>query len=70
MIYSKDIEQVCALCAFGEPHGEEEIICRRKKPSVHKINDVCRHYKYDIFKRPVHRRKAFSTKLKPEDFEL
>lgn len=70
MIYGKDIEKVCALCVYSQKDGESNVICTRKKPKQHKITDTCRHYKYDIFKRQVHRHKEFTTDFKPEDFEL
>lgn len=70
MIYGKDIEKVCSLCVYSQKNGEEDVMCVRKKSKLRKVNDTCRHFKYDIFKRHVRRHKDFATDLTPEDFEL
>lgn len=71
-MYSDDIEKVCSLCEFAQiPIGDASTIyCRKRKKDVGITDDVCKHYKYDILKRKVRRKKPYTTALNPEDFEI
>ncbi|MDY3030862.1 MAG: hypothetical protein SOS24_03750 [Clostridia bacterium] len=71
-IYSSEIPRICAYCVNAERAAEEadETVCRRDGKTVEITKEACRHYKYDILKRTVRRRKPFKTNLTQEDFSL
>lgn len=72
-MYSKNNEAVCGLCQYSEPVKgiETHVACKKKGGYVSKSRSGCELYKYDIFKRPVRRRKESSLgNFSPEDFTL
>lgn len=71
MIYSEDINKVCALCEHSETiDGNEDILlCNINKKNT-AITDSCAKFKYDIFKKPVRRKRRLKTDFDPEDFVL
>lgn len=72
MIYSEDINKICALCVFAEPkdNTEDELFCSRRKKNTAATNSGCKKFKYDIFKKTVRRKKRLKTDFSPEDFTL
>ena len=71
MIYSEDINKICALCEYAQPvDGDEDtMLCIKKKKNT-AINDSCAKFKYDIFKKVVRRKRRLRTDFNPEDFVL
>lgn len=71
MIYSDDINKVCALCEHSRPiDGEEDsLLCTKQKKNT-AITDSCAKFKYDIFKKNVRRKRRLKTDFNPEDFVL
>ena len=70
MIYSQDINKVCALCRMAHKRGGEEMYCEIKKQTVPSDGAGCKKFSYDILKRTVKRAKKLRTDLNPEDFAL
>ena len=72
MIYSNDINKVCALCRSAEriENNEDEMFCTIKKQSVSASAGDCKKFDYDIFKKVVHRKKRLKTGFSAEDFSL
>lgn len=69
MIYSPDIEKKCALCLFAKKIEDEQFFCEKKKKFV-RLDDTCKKFDYDIFKKTVRRRPSLSVSVSPEDFKL
>ena len=71
MIYSDDINKVCALCEYSQTidGDEENLLCTKQKKNT-AINDSCARFKYDIFKKVVRRKRRLKTDFNPEDFVL
>ncbi len=71
MIYSDDINKICALCEFSQTiEGDRDnLYCTRQKKNT-AINDSCAKFKYDIFKKTVRRKRRLKTDFNPEDFVL
>lgn len=72
MIYSDEINKVCALCANADfiEGNEESMHCRLKDANVDKSTADCGKFVYDIFKKQVRRKRRIKTDFTPEDFEL
>ena len=72
MIYSEDINKVCALCIHAQKleDNEDEMYCTLYKKNTAATNGDCKKFKYDIFKKTVRRKKQFKTDFSPEDFIL
>lgn len=72
MIYSNEINKVCALCRNAEriENNEDEMFCILKKKSVPVSAGDCKKFDYDIFKKIVHRKKRLKTDFSAEDFSL
>ena len=72
MIYSNDINKVCALCLHAEfiENNETAMHCTLKKINVDKAAPDCGKFVYDIFKKQVRRKKRLKTDFTPEDFTL
>lgn len=72
MIYSDDINKICALC--GNAHfiegNEDEMYCNIKEKNVDKTGEDCGKFVYDIFKKQVRRKKRLKTDFNPADFTL
>ena len=56
MIYSQNINKVCAVCQMAHKKSEDEMYCDK--------------FKYDILKRHVRRMRKLKTNFNPEDFSL
>jgi hypothetical protein len=71
MIYSEEINKICGLCQYAEriDGDEDNMNCAIKKASVPFTGEVCRKFKYDIFKKTVRRKKKLKT-YSAADFEL
>lgn len=71
MIYSDDINKICGLCTMAKATdgNEDELFCTRTKKST-TVNNSCAKFKYDIFKKPVRRKRRLKTNFTPEDFSL
>ena len=72
MIYSEDINKVCALCTYATTihENEEEMYCCIYKKNTAATKGDCKKFKYDIFKKPVHRKRRLKTEFDAEDFKL
>lgn len=72
MIYSEDINKICALCvnATPIPENDEEMYCELYKKNTAATHCDCKKFKYDIFKKVIHRKRRFKTNLTAEDFQL
>lgn len=70
-MYSKDINPVCALCMYSQKvkGNEEHLRCSCKSEYV-PVSGSCDRFKYDIFKKPVRRRRRNFSQYNPEDFIL
>ncbi|MGN0162157.1 MAG: hypothetical protein ACI4EA_01065 [Candidatus Ornithomonoglobus sp.] len=72
MIYSEDINKVCALCTHASKvDGTDEVMyCELKKQNMPASTSDCGKFSYDIFKKVVHRKKRLKTDFSAEDFSL
>lgn len=72
MIYSEDINKVCALCihASAADGSGEFMYCELKKQNMPVSATDCGKFSYDIFKKVVHRKKRLKTDFSAEDFSL
>lgn len=72
MIYSDDINRICALCVNADflSENNDSMYCRIKKVNVDKSHPDCGKFKYDIFKKPVRRKKRLKTDFSADDFKL
>lgn len=72
MIYSENIDKICAFCRHAEfsAPDAEKTRCALYKKEVGKTDAACGKYIYDIFKRPVRRKRRLKTDFDPEDFKL
>ena len=50
MIYSQNINKVCAVCQMAHKKSEDEMYCDIKKQAVSVTDTACDKFKYDIFK--------------------
>ncbi len=71
MIYSKDIDKICALCRYSKkvPGDEEHLKCTLNN-SFMTLRSTCGSFIYDIFKKPTHRRRRLKTNYSADDFTL
>lgn len=69
-IYSDEIPKLCSFCEFSDKINDELVLCRKKNKNMNIDDEACKHYKYNILKRNVRRKKTLSADFKPEDFEL
>lgn len=70
MIYSQDINKICAVCQSAHKFSDEEMYCDRKKQTVGRNTTACEKFKYDILKRHVKRIRKLNTDFNKEDFTL
>ena len=72
MIYSEDINKVCALCVNAEPipENKDEMYCKLYKKNTAITKNDCKKFNYDIFKKTVRRKRRFKTSFSAEDFTL
>lgn len=72
MIYSENINKICALCvhASSVENNEEEMYCAVKEKNMPLSTPDCGKFKYDIFKKVVRRKKRLKTDFSAEDFTL
>lgn len=70
MIYSRDINKICAVCRSARAVSDEEMYCEIKKKPVQTNAQACDKFSYDILKRHVRRAKKIKTDFNPEDFAL
>lgn len=70
MIYSQDINKICAVCQLAHKHSDDEMYCDKKKQAVHANAAACEKFKYDILKRHVRRMRKLKTDFNKEDFTL
>lgn len=72
MIYSDNINRICALCLHAsKAEGNEDIMyCELKNKNMPLSSPDCGKFKYDIFKKVVRRKKRLKTDFSAEDFSL
>ena len=63
MIYSQNINKVCAVCQMAHKKSEDEMYCDIKKQAVSVTDTACDKFKYDILKRHVRRMRKLKTIL-------
>lgn len=71
MIYSEEINKICSLCQYADiiEGDENNMRCGLKHREVASSREACRKFRYDIFKKPVRRKKRLKT-YSAADFEL
>lgn len=68
-MYSPDIEKKCATCQFAKKiDGTMDMLCKTR--GVVSYNYICRKYKYDIFKKKIHKKKSLDTNYTADDFSI
>ena len=70
MIYSDDINRICALCQNADERTEDDMFCSLHNKNVSKTDEACKKFVYDIFKKQVRRKKRLKTNFTAEDFTL
>lgn len=73
MIYSEDINKVCGLCVFAKSDTEtdgKELLCTLFNKNKEVTESCCKKFKYDIFKKTVHRKRRLKTDFSADDFKL
>lgn len=70
MIYSQNINKICAVCQRAHKYSDDEMYCDIKRQPVPLGDTACDKFIYDILKRRVRRMKKPNTDFKPEDFSL
>ena len=72
MIYSEDINKICALCIHAQKSddNEDEVYCTLHKKNTAATKGDCKKFRYDIFKKPIRRKRRLKTGFSAEDFEL
>lgn len=69
MLFRKKIKRSCAYCRYGAHLEGGEILCSKK--GMRTVDESCRKFKYDPFKRIPHKMKAMDfSKYDNEDFSL
>lgn len=69
MIYSDEINKVCAVCQNANKQ-DDTLVCKIKKQTVAPNGEACKKFKYDILKRPVRRMRKLKTDFDPKDFAI
>ncbi len=72
-IFSADIDKSCAVCEYSSPAAgvETHLSCAARHEYVPIYTEGCPMFRFDIFKRPVRRRKKLDTSgFSKEDFAL
>lgn len=71
MIYSEDINKICALCRKSKAAvgTQEHLECELKNEFV-PLDGTCDCFEYDIFKKPTRRRRRLKKKFTADDFKL
>ena len=70
MIYSDDINKVCAVCVMAREGENGEMLCTLKNMSFPAATEACKKFRYDILKKNVRRMRHLKTDYKKEDFTL
>lgn len=71
MIYSPDINKICALCQHSSAvKGDAEHLKCSVRACYMPIDGTCDEFLYDIFKKPTRRRRRLKNKFSAEDFSL
>ncbi len=70
MIYSQDINKVCAVCQMARRLSDDEMYCGIKRQAVPVNGEACQKFRYDILKKNVRRMRKLKINYKPEDFSL
>lgn len=70
MIYSPNINKICAVCKSARKINDDEMYCEIKKQAVSITDTACEKFKYDILKRQVRRMRKLKTDFSIEDFSL
>lgn len=71
MIYSKDINKICALCQNAKQvKGDTSHFKCDIQSCYMPLDGTCDKFVYDIFKKPVHRKRRLKKNYRAEDFSL
>ena len=69
MLFRKDVEKYCEICAHSGQSGSDQLLCPKK--GFVSPDDHCRHFRYDPLKRTPSRSKAKDfSQFTEEDFKL
>lgn len=70
-LYSENIDKICALCRKSKPvSGSDTHLSCSVRDEFVPLRGTCGDFEYDIFKKPVRRRKKLKTDFSAEDFRL
>ncbi len=69
MIYSEDINKICAVCENARRYSDE-MYCNIKKQAVPENDTACEKFKYDILKRRVRRMRRLNNNFSADDFTI
>lgn len=71
MLYSQDINKVCALCEHADAAtGSDTHIKCAVHNEYRAKSDSCKHFVYDIFKKQTRRPKRRQKTYSADDFKL
>ena len=70
MIYSDEINKICAVCVMAHETDGGEILCTKKNKTFPAGTEACKKFRYDILKKKVKRMRRLKTDYKKEDFTL
>lgn len=69
MLFRKKIERSCLYCANSVKLNEDQMLCTKR--GVVSMDDACRKFRYDPFKRiPARPRALDLSKYEADDFSL
>lgn len=69
MLFRKKIQRSCAYCLNGTLLEDDQVLCTKK--GLRSVEDSCRKFKYDPFKRvPVKAKPIDFSQFNEHDFSL
>lgn len=69
-MYSEDIEKVCGYCVHSKKTDDPFLMICEKNGEV-PFRNVCKKFKYDIFKKKIHKRSRCEGKnFTADDFSI
>ncbi len=69
-MYSNNIEQICGLCVHSKSITGIKTHMQCDKYGAVPVKHTCKRFKYDIFKKPIHKKKQVSGNYSPDDFSI
>ena len=69
-MYSEDIEKICGYCLHSKNTKDPFTMICKKNGEV-SFRNTCKKFKYDIFKKNIHKRnRTGSQKFTADDFSI